>query len=130
MLKDGQKLATREQLLSGAPYDLKGAPAKFGVYVWDDLKKHTPRRVIVTTEASVPSGIQTSVTVNGRAVKLIRKIAGSQQYELPVSALKYGRNEVIVKATGKNRRGRTAKLGNIAIDVIYTEAQKKEGGAK
>ena len=130
VLKDGQKLATREQLLSGAPYDLKGAPAKFGVYVWDDLKKHTPRRVIVTTEASVPSGIQTTVTVNGRAVKLIRKIAGSQQYELPVSALKYGRNEVIVKATGKNRRGRTAQLGNIAIDVIYTEAQKKEGGAK
>lgn len=35
-----------------------------------------------------------------------------------------------MKATGKNRRGRTAKLGNIAIDVIYTEAQKKEGGAK
>ena len=130
VLKDGQKLVGREQLVSGAPYDLKGAPAKFGVYVWDDLKKRAPARVIVTTEASVPSGIQTSVTVNGRAVKLIKKIAGSQQYELPVAALRHGRNEVVVKAVGKNRRGQTAKLGNVAIDVIYTEATPKKGGAK
>ena len=34
---------------------------------------------------------------------------------------KYGANEVIVKASGKNKRGQMPKLGNIAIDVIFNE---------
>ena len=132
VVQEGQKFCTREQLLSGAPVTVKAAPVKYGVYVWDDLKKHRPSRVIVTTEASVPSGIQVTVTVNGKPVKLIKKIAGSQQYEMPVSALKFGRNEVVVKATGKNKRGQSAKLGNIAIDVMYQTEKKPEnaGGAK
>lgn len=130
---DGMKHCTREQLISGAPYDLKGAPAKYGVYVWDNLEAlkrqgHEPTRAILTTEASIPSGIQTTVTLNGKSVKLLKKIAGSQQYEVPLSILKYGRNEVVVKASGKNKRNQTAKLGNVAIDVIFSEPKK--GGAK
>lgn len=132
-MSDGMKHCTREQLVSMWPYDLKGAPAKYGVYVWDDvaaLKRqgNAPSRAILTTETSIPSGCQISVTFNGKAVKPLRKIAGSQQFEVPLSALKYGRNEVVVKATGKNKRGQTARLGNVAVDVVF--ANGREGGAK
>ena len=77
--------------------------------------------VRLTTEVSLPSGTDVSVQLNGKVLKLRKKRAGSQVFDVPYEVAKYGANEVIVKATGKNKRGQMPKLGNIAIDVIFNE---------
>ena len=59
--------------------------------------------------------------LNNKPLKLRKKRAGSQIFDVPYELAKYGANEVIVKATGKNKRGQTAKLGNIAMDVIFDQ---------
>lgn len=125
-VKDANKHCTIPQLLSGSPYDLGKGVAKYPIYVWDNLPalkkdgKHVPI-VRLTTEVSLPSGTDLTVQLNNKALKLRKKRAGSQIFDVPYEVAKYGMNEVIVKATGKNKRGQTAKLGNIAIDVIFDQ---------
>ena len=125
-LKDGEKHCTLPQLFSGSPKDLGKGALKYPINVWDDLpalKKEGKKVPIVrlTTEVSLPSGTEVSVQLNGKVLKLRKKRAGSQVFDVPYEVAKYGANEVIVKATGKNKRGQMPKLGNIAIDVIFNE---------
>ena len=125
-VKEATKHCTLPQLFSGSPVDLGKGAAKYPISVWDDLpslKKEGKKVPIVrlTTEVSLPSGTDLTVQLNGKPLKLRKKRAGSQVFDVPYEVAKYGANEVIVKATGKNKRGQTAKLGNIAIDVIFDE---------
>lgn len=130
-LKDGVKYVGVESLLSGSPVSLAKGVAKYHVNVWDDaaaLKGEggggAPKATLIT-EVSIPSGVETVVTFNGRELKPFKKRAGTQLYEIPQGLLRHGANEVTVKAKGKNRRGEIAKLGNIAVELAYP---KKEGG--
>lgn len=125
-VKDGMKHSTLPRLYSSSPVDLGKGAAKFPINVWDDLpalKKEGKNVPIVrlTTEVSLPSGTDLTVLLNNKPLKLRKKRAGSQVFDVPYDLAKYGANEVIVKAMGKNKRGQTAKLGNIAIDVIFDE---------
>ena len=125
-LKDGQKHCTLPMLYSGSPVDLGKGAVKYPISVWDDLpalKKEGKKVPIVrlTTEVSLPSGTDIVAQLNGKTLKLRKKRAGSQVFDVPYELAKYGANEVIVKATGKNKRGQTPKLGNIAMDVIFNE---------
>ena len=131
MLKDHAKFHGLPSLLSNAPVDLAGGLAKHKIEVWDNLAERikdgaSPKATLVT-EVTIPSGIETVVTFNGREYKPFKKRAGTQLYDIPPSAVKYGANEVTVKAKGRNKRGQTAKLGNIAVEISY---QKKDGDAK
>ncbi len=124
-LKDGAKFRTLPYLVSFAPIELKKGSAKVDVYVWDDfaaLKKNgVEPKSTLTTEALIPSGMDIEVTLNGRKVSLIRKKAGHQIFSIAPGTLKTGRNEVSIKQTGRNKRGQTAKLGNVCVDVIFKE---------
>ena len=93
----------------------------------DDGHGHgaAPKATLVT-EVSIPSGVETVVTFNGKELKPFKKRAGTQLYEIPPKSLRHGANEVTVKAKGKNRRGEVAKLGNVAVELAYP----KEGGGK
>ena len=124
--KDGRKYCTLPLLFSGSPVDLGKGAVKYPINVWDDLpalKKEGKKVPIVrlTTEVSLPSGTDIVAQLNGKSLKLRKKRAGSQVFDVPYELAKYGANEAVVKATGKNKRGQTPKLGNIAIDVIFDE---------
>ena len=131
-LKDDAKFHGLPSLLSSAPVDLSGGLTKQKIEVWDDLaalrKGGAEPRVTLVTEASLPSGVDTVVTFNGRELKPFKKRAGTQLYDVPPTLAKAGPNEVTIKTKGKNRRGQTAKLGNVAVEVSFKPAA--EGGAK
>ena len=124
-LKDGAKFRTLPYLVSSSPIELKKGSAKVDIDVWDDFaalkKTGVEPKATLTTEAFIPSGMDIEVTLNGRKVTLIRKKAGHQIYAIAPGTLKTGRNEVSVKQTGRNKRGLTAKLGNVCVDVIFKE---------
>ena len=137
-LKDGNKYIGKDVLVSGSPVDLAKGSAKTNIDVWDDfaaLKRDgvTPK-VTLITEVSIPSGISTEVTFNGKPYKPFKKRAGTQLYDVPPSAVKLGANEVTVKAKGRNKRGQTAKFGNVVVEVAFPAADKpaaeKTGGGK
>lgn len=90
------------------------------------MKDGDAPKATLVTEVSIPSGVETVVTFNGKELKPFKKRAGTQLYEIPPSHLRFGANEVTVKAKGKNRRGEVAELGNIAVELAYS----KKGGAK
>ena len=130
-LKEDSRHHGLPSLVSSAPVDLAGGMNKQKIEVWDDfaaLKRDgaEPKATLVT-EASIPSGVDTVVTFNGKEVKPFKKRAGTQLYELPPAIVRYGANEVTVKAKGKNRRGQTAKLGNVAVEVAFPKPAAKEG---
>lgn len=131
-LKDGFKYRVPPSLLSGSPVDLAKGLVKYRIEVWDDFaalaKDGLKPTVTLVTECSIPSGVETDVTFNGKPVKAFKKRAGTQFYELQPTMVKMGGNEVTVKAKGKNKRGQTAKLGNIAVEVKFPKPTKKEGG--
>lgn len=123
LLKDDAKFHGLPSLLSGSPVDLAGGLVKYKIEVWDNLAERakageSPKATLVT-EASIPSGIETVVMFNGKEYKPFKKRAGTQLYDIPPAAVKYGANEVSVKAKGRNKRGQTAKLGNIAVEIAY-----------
>lgn len=130
-LKDGFKYRVPPSLLSGAPVDLSKGMVKYTIEVWDDFaalaKDGIVPQVSLVTEASLPSGIEIDVTFNGKPVKAYRKRAGAQFYELAPKSVKIGGNEVTVKAKGKNKRGQTATLGNIAVEVKFPKPGKEAG---
>jgi len=131
-LKDGFKYRVPPSLLSGSPVELSKGLAKFRIEVWDDFaalaKDGIVPAVTLVTECALPSGVEADVTFNGKPVKSFKKRAGTQLYELQPSQVKLGGNEVTVKAKGKNRRGQTARLGNIAVEVRFPKPEKKGGG--
>ena len=133
-LKGWERHRSVQSLLSGSPVDLAKGVAKYRVEVWDDFaalaRDGVKPKVTLVTEVSIPSGVDTVVTFNGRDVKPFKKRAGTQLYEIPVSLAKTGANEVTVKSKGKNRRGLTAKLGNIAVEVSFPGPQDAKGGGK
>lgn len=129
-LKDGAKYRTVPYLVSSSPIQLKKGSAKVSIDVWDDfdaLKKKgvTPKANLIT-EAVIPSGMDIEVTLNGRKVKLIRKKAGHQIYDVAPGTLKKGRNEVTVKQVGRNKRGLNARLGNVCVEVIFKDPPPKK----
>ena len=129
-LKDDAKFHALPSLLSGSPVDLAGGMSKQTICVWDDfaaLKKDgIEPKVTLVTEVSIPSGVETVVTFNGKELKPFKKRAGTQLYELQPALVRFGANEVTVKSKGKNRRGQTAKFGNVAVEVAYPDPTAKE----
>lgn len=128
-LKSGRKYRGVPSLLSGSPFDLVKGMAKYSISVWDKLDElksqgQNPEATLIT-EIMIPSGVETIVTFNGKELKSFKKRSGTQLYHLPLNLVKFGPNEVTVKSKGKNRRGTTAKLGNIAVEVTFP---KKEAG--
>ena len=83
-------------------------------------------KATLITEASIPSGVDTVVTFNGKELKPFKKRAGTQLYEIPAMNVRVGANEVTLKTKGKNRRGQTAKLGNVAVEITFPAAAAKE----
>ena len=130
-LKDASKHRTLPSLLSGSPVSLAKGPATFKVCVWENaeiLKETGPNapKAVLVTEVLIPSGMETIVTFNGKAYSPFKKKAGTQWYEIPLSQVHRGANEVTVKSKGKNKRGETAKLGNIAMTLTYPKAAAKK----
>ena len=129
-LKEDAKFHGLPSLLSSAPVELSGGLTKQKIEVWDDLpalkKSGAEPKATLVTEASIPSGVDTVVTFNGKELKPFKKRAGTQLYELQPSLVRFGANEVTVKAKGKNRRGQTAKFGNVAVEVAYPDPTAKE----
>ena len=133
-LKDCAKYRGLPSLLSSAPVELSGGLTKQKIEVWDDfaaLKKSgvSPKATLIT-EASIPSGVETVVTFNGKELKPFKKRAGTQLYDIPATLLKTGANEVTIKTKGKNKRGQTAKLGNVAVEISFPSAAEGKEGPK
>ena len=133
-LKDWQKHRTVDSLLSFAPVSLAKGVERHSVFVWEDaasLRETGPDapKAVFVTEATIPSGMETVVTFNGRECRPYKKMAGTQWYEVPLAQVRRGANEVTVKSKGKNRRGAMASLGNVVIELTYPKsaAEKKEG---
>ena len=125
-LSGGFRHASLPSLVSSHPVPFSGGALKYTIRIWE---KDCPYFELAT-EADIPSGVETAVFCNGKPLKLLRKQAGCQMYELPPKTVKYGANEVVVKATGRNKRGQIAKLRNIAVDAIYTPLQSGETGGR
>ena len=126
-LKDGLKHRSVPSLLSGSPFDLAKGTAKYEISVWeklDELKSqgHNPKATLIT-EVMIPSGVETIVTFNGKEYKPFKKRSGTQLYDIPLNLVKFGPNEVTVKSKGKNKRGTTAKLGNIAVEITFPQKE-------
>ena len=133
-LKDDAKFHGLPSLISSAPVDLSGGLTKQKVEVWDDVaalkKGGADAKATLITEASLPSGVDTVVTFNGKELKPFKKRAGTQLYDVPTTLVKYGANEVTLKTKGKNRRGQTAKLGNVAVEMSFPPAAAAKEASK
>ena len=129
-LKDDAKFHSLPSLLSGSPVELSGGLTKQKIDVLDDVaalkKDGADVKATLITEASIPSGVDTVVTFNGKELKPFKKRAGTQLYEIPAMNVRVGANEVTLKTKGKNRRGQTAKLGNVAVEITFPAAAAKE----
>jgi len=125
-LKEGTKYRTLQSLVSNE--DLAKGIAKHTVFVWDDIealkRDGVAMKITLITEVNIPSGMDTIVTMNGKELKPFKKRAGTQLYDVPLNLIKQGGNEVTVRSKGKSKRGGTALLGNIAVEVTFP---KKEG---
>ena len=123
-LKDGaKKYLNIPQLISSHPVPMKSGVYAQTISVWDDVaalqKEGKAPQCFLTTEVSIPGGMDIEVTLNGKKLKLARKYAGCQEFLAPLNALKYGKNDVTVKPLGKNKRGNICYIGNIAVDVVF-----------
>jgi hypothetical protein len=134
-LKDMRKYAPiqSQALTTFSPKEIKGN-AKYEIYVWDDfetLKKERVRtKCYLTTIIEIPSGWTVDVNINGKPLKVLKKRAGSQIYEIPAGVTKFGKNEILLSVKGGNRRGLVPRIGNMGIDVVFNgelEALKKPG---
>jgi hypothetical protein len=134
-VKDMRKYAPiqSQALTTFSPKEIKGN-AKYEIYVWDDfetLKKERVRtKCYLTTIIEIPSGWTVDVNINGKPLKVLKKRAGSQIYEIPAGVTKFGKNEILLSVKGGNRRGLVPRIGNMGIDVVFNgelEALKKPG---
>lgn len=127
-LKDGGKFRTLPVLVSGNPEPVKSAGVKHDICLWDDFEALKRQGVfpslVLTTEAVIPTGMDISVLANGQDLKLIKKRAGCQLFTLPLAAARFGKNEIIVRSKGRNKRGSGVLLGNIAVDVTFPQAKE------
>jgi hypothetical protein len=123
----------QQSLVTSSPREIKGT-ARYEIYVWDDfntLKKEriTPK-CYLTTIIEIPSGWNADVNINGKPLKVIKKRAGSQIYQIPAGVTQFGKNEIVLSVRGTNRRGLVPRIGNVVLDVIFNgelEALKKPG---
>ena len=127
-LKEWSKHLSCDSLLSNYPVDLAKGIAKRQINVWenfDELKKAGKApEVTLIVEAVIPSGMDTIVSFNGKELKSFKRRAGTQLYKMPAGLCKFGANEVVLKSKGKNKRGGTIKLGNIAVEVTFPKEGK------
>ena len=109
-------------MVTFSPREIKGT-AKYDVYVWDDFetlrKEQVTPKCYLTTIIEQPSGWNVDVSINGRALKVLKKRAGSQIYEIPNGVTKFGQNEIVLSVKGSNRHGLVPRIGNIGIDVVF-----------
>ena len=122
-----------QALITFSPKEIKGN-AKYEIYVWDDFETLRKERVnpkcYLTTIIEIPSGWNVDVNLNGKPLKVIKKRAGSQIYDIPAGTVKFGKNEILLSVKGGNRRGLVPRIGNMGIDVIFNgelDALKKPG---
>lgn len=134
-VKDMRKYAPiqNQALITFSPKEIKGN-AKYEIYVWDDFetlkKERVSTKCYLTTIIEIPSGWTVDVNINGKPLKVLKKRAGSQIYEIPAGVTKFGKNEILLSVKGGNRRGLVPRIGNMGIDVIFNgelEALKKPG---
>lgn len=122
-----------QSLVTFSPREIKGS-AKYDIYVWDDFetlkKEGINPKCYLTTIIEQPSGWIIDVSINGKTLKVIKKRAGSQIYEIPSGLTKFGKNEIFLSVKGSNRHGLVPRIGNIGIDVLFNgefEPLKKPG---
>ena len=122
-----------QSLMTFQPKEIKGT-ARYEIYVWDDFPTLKKERIVpkcyLTTIIEIPSGWTVDVNINGKPLKVLKKRAGSQIYEIPAGSTLYGKNEIVLSVKGSNRRGLVPRIGNLGIDVIFNgelEALKKPG---
>ena len=122
-----------QALITFGPREIKGT-AKYEVYVWDDFDTLKKERIVpkcyLTTIIEIPSGWTVDVNINGKPLKVIKKRAGSQIYQIPANVTQFGKNEIVLSVKGSNRRGLVPRIGNMGIDVVFNgelEALKKPG---
>jgi len=134
-VKDMRKYSSIQDqtLITFSPKEIKGT-GKYDIYVWDDFEALRRERVnpkcYLTTIVEQPTGWTVDVNINGRALKVLKKRAGSQIYEIPAGVTKFGKNEIVLSVKGSNRRGLVPRIGNIGIDVVFNgdfEPLKKPG---
>lgn len=134
-VKDMRKYAPvqNQALITFSPKEIKGN-AKYEIYVWDDFETLRKERVnpkcYLTTIIEIPSGWNVDVNLNSKPLKVIKKRAGSQIYDIPAGTVKFGKNEILLSVKGGNRRGLVPRIGNMGIDVIFNgelEALRKPG---
>ena len=134
-VKDMRKYAPiqNQALITFSPREIKGN-AKYDIYVWDDFETLRKERInpkcYLTTIIEIPSGWNVDVNMNGKPLKVIKKRAGSQIYEIPAGLAKFGKNEILLSVKGSNRRGLVPRIGNLGIDVLFNgerEALRKPG---
>ena len=134
-VKDMRKYAPirSQALITFSPKEIKGT-AKYEIYVWDDFETLRKERIApkcyLTTIIEIPSGWTVDVNINGKPLKVLKKRAGSQIYEIPAGVTKFGKNEILLSVKGGNRRGLVPRIGNMGIDVIFNgelEALRKPG---
>jgi hypothetical protein len=123
----------RQTLTTLRPKEIKGT-AKYEIFVWDNFDQLKKERITpkcyLTTIIEIPSGWNVAVNLNGKPLKLIKKRAGSQIYQIPPGLTEFGRNEIVLSVSGANKRGLVPRIGNIGIDVVFKdelEALKKPG---
>ena len=122
-----------QSLMTSSPVAIKGT-SKYEIYVWDDLatlkKERIEPKCYLTTIIEVPSGWTIDVNINGKPLKVLKKRAGAQIYEIPKGTTVYGKNEVVLSVKGSNKRGLIPRIGNIGLDVVFKgefEPLKKPG---
>ena len=134
-VKDMLKYAPLQghSLYTSGPREIKGT-GRYEIFVWDDLptlkKERITPKCYLTTIIEIPSGWNVDVNLNGKALKVIKKRAGSQIYAIPDGTVQFGKNDVLLSVKGSNKRGLVPRIGNIGIDVIFNgelEALNKAG---
>ena len=122
-----------QTLITFSPKEIKGT-ARYDIYVWDDFDTLKKERIVpkcyLTTIIEIPSGWTVDVNINGKPLKVIKKRAGSQIYQIPAGVTQFGKNEIVLSVKGGNRRGLVPRIGNMGIDVVFNgelEALRKPG---
>ena len=134
-IKDIKKYAPvfNQSLMTSSPQAIKGT-SKYEIYVWDDFatlkKERVEPKCYLTTIIEIPSGWSVDVNINGKPLKVLKKRAGAQIYEIPKGTTLYGKNEIVLSVKGSNRRGLVPRIGNLGLDVVFNgefEPLKKPG---
>lgn len=123
-IKDMKKYSPvlNQSLIAFSPSEIKGT-AKYEIFVCDDFETLRKERITpkcyLTTIIEIPSGWTVDVNINGKPLKVIKKRAGAQIYQIPPGGTVFGKNDIVLSVKGSNKRGLVPRIGNIGLDVVF-----------